>query len=63
LLTLRAVLELNGYKVEAAHSGAEALRKLKDSVFHLVITDMRMETENAGFAVTEGTKRSLPLRY
>lgn len=57
LLTLSAILELHGYEVETAHSGAEALRKLEDAVFDLVITDMRMETEDAGFAVTEGAKR------
>ncbi len=57
LLTLRAILEIHGYEVEAASSGAEAVRKLDNGVFHLVITDMRMETETAGFDVVRAAKQ------
>ncbi|HZE27396.1 MAG TPA: response regulator [Terriglobales bacterium] len=51
LLTLKAVLELNRFDVETAASGAEAREKLKAHEYDVVITDVRMETEDAGFEV------------
>jgi excisionase family DNA binding protein len=44
-LVLKAVsklLQLHGYSVTAAESGQSALEKIKDAVFNLVITDIRM---------------------
>ena len=49
LLTLKAILEMNGFDVETAAS--EAISKLKANSYHMVITDMRMETETAGYDV------------
>jgi CheY-like chemotaxis protein len=51
LLTLRAILEMNGFEVDTAASSKEAQHKLKDGVYEMVITDMRMETETAGYDV------------
>jgi DNA-binding NtrC family response regulator len=52
LLTLRAILEMNGFEVETAASAQEAEGKLTNgSEFHMVITDMRMESETAGYDV------------
>jgi DNA-binding response OmpR family regulator len=51
LLTLKAILEINGFEVETAASGKEAIAKLKGDEFHMVITDMRMESERAGYDV------------
>ncbi len=51
LLTLKAILEMNGFEVETAASAKEAVHMLDTSEFHMVITDMRMETEASGFAV------------
>lgn len=51
LLTLKAVLELNGFEVVTAASGAEACEKLKSGEYDAVITDVRMETEEAGLDV------------
>jgi DNA-binding response OmpR family regulator len=51
LLTLKAVLELNGFEVETAGSAEEACIRLKASVFEIVITDVRMETESSGLEV------------
>jgi CheY-like chemotaxis protein len=51
LLTLKAVLELNSFEVDTAASGAEACQKLKASEYDVVITDVRMETEDAGLDV------------
>ena len=51
LLTLKAILEMNGFEVETASSGREALQKLDAGVFHMVITDLQMETKTTGYDV------------
>ena len=51
LLTLKAVLELNQFDVQTAGSAAEAIKKLATEVYDMVITDSRMETDDAGFHV------------
>jgi len=51
LLTLKAVLELHRFEVETATSAAEAREKLIAHEYNVVITDIRMETEQAGFDV------------
>jgi len=57
LLTLKAVLELHQFTVETATSAAEAIEKLASGVYQMVITDARMENENAGFEVMRAAKR------
>jgi DNA-binding NtrC family response regulator len=57
LLTLRAILEMNGFEVETAASAREAEGKLVNGEFHMVITDMRMETETAGYDVIRAAKQ------
>jgi DNA-binding response OmpR family regulator len=51
LLTLKAVLELNQFEVHTASSAADAEAKLNANVYQLVITDSRMETDDAGLQV------------
>jgi DNA-binding response OmpR family regulator len=51
LLTLKAVLEISGFEVETAASAREGKHKLKTHEFHMVITDMRMESDAAGTEV------------
>ena len=58
LLTLRAILEMNGFEVETAASGPEAITKLQNgSAYHMVITDLKMETETAGYDVIRAAKQ------
>ncbi|HWR17782.1 MAG TPA: response regulator [Terriglobales bacterium] len=57
LLTLRAILEMNGFEVETAASAREAEGKLGEGSYHMVITDMRMETETAGYDVIRAAKQ------
>ena len=57
LLTLKAVLEQNEFTVETATSAAEAIEKLAAGVYQMVITDARMENENAGFEVIRAARR------
>jgi len=56
LLTLKAVLELNRFEVDTATSAAEAERKLRSGVYQMVITDARMESEDAGFHVLRAAR-------
>jgi DNA-binding NtrC family response regulator len=57
LLTLRAILEMNGFEVDTAASVKEAERKMKNGIFEMVITDMRMESETAGYAVIRAARQ------
>ncbi|HKW17391.1 MAG TPA: response regulator [Terriglobales bacterium] len=57
LLTLKAVLELNQFEVQTAASAAEALEKLTVGEFEMVITDSRMETDDAGFHVIRAARQ------
>ena len=56
-LTLKAILEMNGFEVETAASAREAIQRLNDSEYQMVITDMRMETETAGYDVVRAARR------
>ena len=42
LLALRGLLSKEGYEVETATSGEEALRRIETGSFHLVVTDLSM---------------------
>lgn len=57
LLTLKAVLELHGFEVETAGSSAEALARMASGVYQMVISDLRMETEEAGLEVLRTARR------
>jgi len=48
LLTMKTVLELNGFEVDTAASAREARSKIKLHEYQMVITDMRMESDAAG---------------
>ena len=51
LLTLKAVLEISGFEVDTAASAKEGKSKLHTHEYHMVITDMRMESEASGLEV------------
>lgn len=57
LLTLKAVLGLHGFEVDTAASTAEAFSRLESGVYHMVISDLRMETEDAGMEVLRAARR------
>ena len=47
--SLSQVLKVKGYEVEVAHSGQEGLEKLLEVKPDLLILDVMMETDTAGF--------------
>jgi two-component system, sensor histidine kinase len=50
-LTLQAVLEAGGYCVDSAASAAEAVGKLDEQQYELVLSDLQMESPEAGLKV------------
>jgi len=56
LLTMRAILEMNGFDVVTAASAAEAKLRLEAGCYRLVITDLKMENETSGFDVVRFAK-------
>src|SRR5579872_5495856 len=50
-LTLKTVLEAGGYHVDAAASAAEAVGKLDVGEYELVLSDLQMESPEAGLKV------------
>ena len=50
-LTLQTVLTAGGYRVDAAASAAEAVGKLDEEEYELVLTDLQMESPEAGLKV------------
>jgi DNA-binding response OmpR family regulator len=51
LLTLKAVLEISGFEVDTAASAREGKSKLHTREYHMIITDMRMESDESGAEV------------
>ena len=56
LLTLKAVLEISGFDVDTAASAREGKSKLRAREYHMVISDMRMESEAAGAEVIQAAR-------
>jgi CheY-like chemotaxis protein len=50
-LTLQTVLEAGGYSVDSAASAAEAVQKLDHQQYELVLSDLQMESPQAGLKV------------
>ena len=58
LLTLKAILEINGFEVDTAASAQEAVAKLGANQYHMVITDMKMESEESGYDVVRAARKA-----
>ena len=55
-LTLKKVLELGGYNVDSAASAAEAVGKLDEGQYELVLSDLQMESPDSGLKVLAHAK-------
>jgi CheY-like chemotaxis protein len=55
-LTLKTVLEAGGYNVDSAASAAEAVGKLDEGEYELVVSDLQMESPQAGLKVLAHAK-------
>lgn len=56
-LTLQTLLQACGYAVDVAASAAEAVGKLDESIYELVLSDPNMESPEAGRGVLAYAKR------
>lgn len=52
-LTLQTLLEAGGYAVDSAASAAEAVGMLDEGQYELVLSDLGMESPEAGYRVIE----------
>ena len=55
-LTLKAVLELHHFDVETAATVKEAREKLSRQEYEVVVTDVRMESDESGFEVLRAAR-------
>lgn len=58
--SLSQALRMNGYEVAAAYSGAEGLKKLLEEKPDLMILDVMMETDTAGFEISYQIRSERP---
>ncbi|MBL8177139.1 MAG: response regulator [Bryobacterales bacterium] len=56
-LTLQTLLEAGGYWVDSAASAAEAVSKLDDREYELVLSDLHLESPEAGLRVIAHARR------
>jgi CheY-like chemotaxis protein len=56
LQTLKSVFETRAFEVSTAVSASEAASAIASHSFDLIVTDMRMETDTAGFDVVNHAK-------
>lgn len=56
-LTLQTVLQAGGYYVDSAASAAEAVDKLEEREYELVLSDVQMESPEAGLKVLAHARR------
>jgi DNA-binding NtrC family response regulator len=59
-LTTAAILEANGFQVRTASSGLDAIQSVSSAAFDLIVTDLKMETDLAGFDVAEFAAKRKP---
>ncbi len=56
LLTFKAVLEISGFDVDTAASAREGKSRVRSREYHMVISDMRMESDLAGREVIQAAR-------
>ncbi len=59
-LTMAAIFEINGFKALTASSAQEAIAAIGALSFDLIVTDLKMESETAGFSVAEFAAKRNP---
>lgn len=52
-LTLQTILRASGYGVDTAASAAEAIGKLESQTYDVVLSDLSMESPDAGYRVVD----------
>src|ERR1700716_2576828 len=52
-VTMGAILEMDGYQVSISTSGADAMKRLHENEFDLVLTDLRLDDTDGLTIITE----------
>ena len=55
-VTIGAILEMDGYQVAISTSGADALRRLHEAEFDLVLTDLRLDDADGMSVISEACR-------
>jgi CheY-like chemotaxis protein len=58
----RTILEASGYEVEEAYTSTEAISKIREQKFDMVILDLMMEEKDAGFTVAYAIREDEALK-
>jgi DNA-binding NtrC family response regulator len=56
----RTVLELSDFAVDTANSAASAITQIEETLYEVIITDLRMETSTSGFDVVRAAVKRNP---
>ncbi len=56
LLTFKAVLEISGFDVDTAASAREGKSRIRSREYHMIISDMRMESDISGREVIQAAR-------
>ena len=56
LLTFKAVLEISGFDIDTAASAREGKSRIRSREYHMIISDMRMESDVAGREVIQAAR-------
>ena len=59
-LTTAAIFEINGFKVATASCAQDAIAAISALPFDLIVTDLKMESDTAGFLVAEFAAKRNP---
>src|SRR5262249_59557388 len=59
LITMQAVLEMDGYRVTPVSKGSQALEEIRRTDFDLVLTDLRLDDLD-GISILEELRRRAP---
>ena len=58
----KTILESKGYKVDEAYTSSEALEKIRENQYDLLILDLMMEERDAGFTVAYAVREDENLK-
>lgn len=58
----RTILESQGYEIDEAYTSADALQKIRENEYDLLILDLMMEERDAGFTVAYAVREDERLR-
>jgi len=58
----RSILEAKGYEIDEARTSSEALQKIRENKYDLLILDLMMEEKDAGFTVAYAVKEDDKLK-